>query len=727
MTEQPLRILYIAVTRTGSNGITSYILSSLKSMHGTVRGDLVMIAEPAQAVRGQIEALGGRVFHLPMRNRNPFRYVRELGNIIRDGGYDAVHANGNSCTLFVEMLAARRAGACVRIAHAHNTSCRQKALHAFLRPFFDRSYTAAAACGRAAGRFLFHDRPFTVLRNGIDTERFSFSAPAREEARRELGAEDRFMILHAGGFNEYKNQRFLLEPFAGARQKDSRLLLVFAGDGPLYENVKEEAARLGLDGTAVRFLGRRADVERLLAGADLFVLPSLYEGFPISLIEAQTSGIRCLVSETVTEDASILECVRRLPLKPEAWEDAMLDAARTDAPDRGAGENAVRTAGYDQKDTAKDLFEYYGDLLKGSLKKLFIVTRNMAGGGCERVLSQLVNRFDRQGTDCTVLTEYRHDSVFPLNAGVKLVPLIEKDSCSGRDVFRIFWNLRRLVRKEKPDVVLAMPDMVNVWTALFLAGTSVPVVISERNDPARFPSGKWKRALRLPAYRFVKGIVFQTEQQKEFFPDRIRRKGIVLDNPMELGRFEEPFAGVRGKTVVTAARFAPQKNLGMLVRAFGTFRETHPDWKLILYGEGPERKKLEELAGSERGRSVLLPGETRTLLDDIREAGMFVLTSDFEGMPNALMEAMASGLPCVSTDCPAGGPASLIRSGENGILIPVGDEAALTDAMQDIADDAGRAAELGRNAARIRERLDADIVAERWKKYLIGKSKRKKQ
>lgn len=353
------------------------------------------------------------------------------------------------------------------------------------------------------------------------------------------------------------------------------------------------------------------------------------------------------------------------------------------------------------------------------LKRLLIVTHNLAGGGCERVISLLSAFFCERGIDVSIATEYACESFYALDPRVRVFPLLQKNECGTRDIPKAYAALRRHVLSVRPDLVLALPEKVNVWAALFLLGARSPLVVCERNDPRRHPERTLKRILRRLVYPFAKGFVFQTAEQAAFFPRRVRARGAVLDNPLDTSTLPAPYFGERGKTVVSAGRLEPQKNFPLLVRAFAAFYQNHPDWKLIIYGEGGGRAALEGLCGELLPEgSYLLPGQSATLDFDMQKAGMFVLPSDFEGMPNVLIEAMAMGLPVVATDCPCGGPASLVRNGESGLLVPVGNEAALAAAMALLADEPGLAAKLGREAAGIRARVDAVTVTELWRAYL---------
>ena len=353
------------------------------------------------------------------------------------------------------------------------------------------------------------------------------------------------------------------------------------------------------------------------------------------------------------------------------------------------------------------------------MKKLMVVTHKMSGGGCERVIAQLLNCFARDGIECTLVTECGVPSFYDLPESVRQIYLTFDNTLKSSKIPRAYVKLRKLVQQEKPDLVLALPEKVNVWTVLFLLGTGVPVVVSERNDPHRHPENRIKRILRCLVYPFAKGFIFQTQEAADYFSKSIRRRGVVLDNPLDVSRIPAPHEGARRKVISAAGRLHEQKNFHLLIRAFARFYRVHHEYSLEIYGEGPDRNELMKLASSLGvAGAVHLPGQSKTLLEDINDSAMFVLSSDYEGMPNVLIEAMACGLCCIATDCPIGGVRSLIENGENGILIPIRNERALLEAMKTMADDPALAARLGQNATRIQQRLDETLVATEWRRYL---------
>lgn len=353
-------------------------------------------------------------------------------------------------------------------------------------------------------------------------------------------------------------------------------------------------------------------------------------------------------------------------------------------------------------------------------EKIVIITRNMVGDGAERVIAQLSNYFVAQGKTCKIITINDDEVFYALDRRIQVLPVGQKSDNKLLDKLLRYRMVRKMVRQEQPDLVLSLPEEIGVYVLLALLGTGIPVYVSERNNPWVMPDVKVTRLLRTLMYPFAKGLIFQTDMAKSFFPESIQRKGVVLKNPVDAQRIPNQYSGQRENVVVAAGRLSQQKNMPLLIKSFARFSGNHPDYVLRIFGEGELRQELTELAQSlNLADKVQLPGRSTALLEKMNSAAMFVLSSDYEGMPNVLLEAMCMGMPCISTDCPSGGPKELIDSGVNGLLVPVGDEAALQEAMEKMADPAF-AKQMADAAYEIRKELTSSAIFESWYEYLFG-------
>lgn len=352
-------------------------------------------------------------------------------------------------------------------------------------------------------------------------------------------------------------------------------------------------------------------------------------------------------------------------------------------------------------------------------EKILVITRNMVGDGAERVIAQLSNYFVAQGKTCRIITLNDDEVFYALDRRVAVLPVGQKSDNKLVDKLKRYGQVRKMVLKEQPDLVLSLPEEIGVYVLLALLGTGIPVYVSERNNPWVMPDVKVTRILRTLMYPFARGIIFQTKMASSFFPESIQRKGVVLSNPVDAGRIPQQYTGKRDQVVVAAGRLSPQKNMPLLMKAFAGFSEKHPDYRLRIFGEGELRQELTELAVSLGIADKLeLPGRSTALLEKMNSATMFVLPSDYEGMPNVLLEAMCMGMPVISTDCPSGGPKELIEDGVNGLLVPVGDETKMQEAMERMADPE-YAKQLADNALKIREKLTSQDVFVSWYRYLF--------
>ena len=361
------------------------------------------------------------------------------------------------------------------------------------------------------------------------------------------------------------------------------------------------------------------------------------------------------------------------------------------------------------------------------MKKIVVVTRSMSSGGAERVISEFVNYAAGQNISCSIIMMDNDEVFYKIDDSVEIMCIGNLSSNKILNRILKYKKLRNLATGINPDVVLAMPEDIGIYVIPAMLGSNIPVVVSERNNPWVMPYSKVSRLLRRIFYPFADGFIFQTKMAASFFSNNIQKKGIVLPNPLDLSHIPEPFPDERQKTIVAAGRLEKQKNFHLLIDAFEMFCNIHPEYSLVIYGEGNLRTEIEDYAAKKLPQNaVSIPGRDLHWLEKASKCSMFVSSSDYEGMPNALIEAMASGIPSISTDCPSGGSADVIDNAENGILVPVGDRLAMFKAMKEIAENSAFSDKLSKNALKIKERLNSEIVCSEWIMYLKGKCKNDK-
>ena len=365
MSDRAIRLLLVNTVPTVRNGQTMFLLKYLRAMDlsDMAVGYVARNEVPAE-LRAQLTALGVRIYELPMRNRKPLAYLKRLTAIIRAERYNIVHANGNSATLFWEMLAARRCGVPVRIAHSHNTFCVHRAVHRMLYWPMQWLTNYPMACGTAAGRWLFGRRRFEVVPIASDPETYRYRPETRAAMRGRMGLEGRIAVGCVAGFAPQKNHAFLLRAFAEAHRRNEALHLVLIGDGKLRDEIEAQIRELALS-DCVTLTGEVPDVPDRLQAMDAMALPSLFEGFPNVLVEWQLAGLPALVSDAVTRECDLTGLLRYLPLDEEAWAEALAGISTVDreAASRDGAEQAARR-GYDVRVEAARLKGRYRQMLE---------------------------------------------------------------------------------------------------------------------------------------------------------------------------------------------------------------------------------------------------------------------------------------------------------------------------------------------------------------------------
>lgn len=343
------------------------------------------------------------------------------------------------------------------------------------------------------------------------------------------------------------------------------------------------------------------------------------------------------------------------------------------------------------------------------MKVMFIIP-SMAGGGAERVIAVLANAFVEKGIGTKIMMTAGSDCVYELHPRIELIQTgVTTGGSMLKRISRIC-NMRKIFKKSRDSVIVAFEPDAAFFAGIAKIGLSMKMVASERNDPRSFGNSR----VRKLAYEMADKLVFQTKDAMEYFAPNIQKKGTIIPNPVN-DSLPEVYVGERKDTVVAVGRLEQQKNHRMLIEAFAEFVEAYPTYSLHLYGKGDMEEELKILAHQLKvEQKVIFEGFQKDVLLKIRDAGMYVLSSDYEGISNSLLEAMAIGLPVISTDCPCGGSRLCIKNEVNGLLIPVGDVKALADAMKKMAESSQKANEFGAEAAKIRERFSTNHIADQW-------------
>lgn len=344
-----------------------------------------------------------------------------------------------------------------------------------------------------------------------------------------------------------------------------------------------------------------------------------------------------------------------------------------------------------------------------------IVTASLSAGGAERVISQLLNEWCNNDLECSLILLNKTEMFYSIPKSVKVYEIGKLHKKHYIDKIKKYSAVRKLIKQIKPNVVLSMPEEIGIYVIGALLGTKYPVIVSERNNPWVMPDKKATRILRKLLYPFADGFIFQTKQAASFFSKKTQKKGIVLPNPLDLSRIPERYEGTREKVIVGAGRLEKQKNFYLLIDAFADFYQAHQDYKLVIYGEGSLRTSLESYASEKLPQETYsLPGKVNDLTNRLNKASAFVLSSDYEGVPNVLIEALASGVPSVSVDCAPGGAAELIEDGVNGYLVPVGNKNALAEKLSFLIDNPNVANEFSKKSVEIKNKFDAKKVCSSW-------------
>lgn len=353
--------------------------------------------------------------------------------------------------------------------------------------------------------------------------------------------------------------------------------------------------------------------------------------------------------------------------------------------------------------------------------KILFYINILSDGGAERVMSNLANQFAANGDEIFLVTTYKTPREYSVSDRVQRINLEEKPNQIKNRVIRNISRiakLRRIIKSKNPEVVVSFMKEPNFRNIIATRGLKTKTIVSVRNDPRVEYSGRIGRFIANNILTLADGCVFQTQEEKEFFSDKLTSKSTIIFNSVKDEFYNIERRPISGN-IVTLGRLSKQKNHQMLIDAFSLVLQEYSQSNLNIYGDGELKDYLTmKIIEDSLCNSVFLKGNTENVSDVLSTADIFVLSSNFEGMPNALMEAMAAGVPSIATDCPCGGPRVLIKQGVSGILVPTNDAQALAKAIIDLLKNNVKKKELGVNAQKAAEAFRPSIVFNDWNIYV---------
>lgn len=352
--------------------------------------------------------------------------------------------------------------------------------------------------------------------------------------------------------------------------------------------------------------------------------------------------------------------------------------------------------------------------------KLLFVNASLTDGGSERAMTLVANQMAALGHEVIMLLVRNKERTYEVSPNIEVVQLTYSSNNKLIILSKRLKAIRNIVKERKPNCVVSFMWDINVMTLASTLGMDVRKVVSERAFPKSGERSRFGTLLAHLFYRGASAIVFQTPDVMNCFPASLRNRGYVIPNIVREPDVE-PFKGVRAKRIVSVGRLTAQKNFAMLISAFAQFSQTHPEYVLEIFGEGGQRALLGELAHDLGvADKVSFAGYVSNVSERINDASIFVMSSNYEGISNAMAEALALGLPTVCTDCPVGGAALMIKDGVNGLLVPVGDSKALASAMSRIVDDDVLAKGLSDRAKDVVNHFSTKKIGLMWEEVISG-------
>lgn len=683
---QPVRILHI-LGNTQLGGAESRIMDLYRHMdRSVVQFDFVVHSKEEGYFNEEIRKLGGRIFRVPrFRVLNYFSYCRAWKKLLQehrdaDGRSEFHMIQGHmTSTAAIYLPIARKCGIETTIAHARSAGV-DKGLKGILTRFLRRNLSKKAdylfTCSELAGISVFGKKAVEqgrtrFLPNAIDCQKFAPDPLVREKIRRELGIENCYVIGHVGRFHYAKNHEYLLRVFAELVKRKTRdYVLLLLGEGSGMEDIRILSQELGI-GDKVYFLGNKSNVNDYYQAMDYFVYPSRFEGMPGTIVEAQTAGLRCLMSDTICKEVIATELVttRSISEDPGLWADEIEQHLQYQ---RSSRVDEMKELGFDVHGQAVLMTDFY------TKEKLLLISPMLHQGGFERVCittARLLKPYYDVSIvifdDADIAFDIRGLSIINIHLGVRNGKLAKITNLMRRAV-----RVRKLKQRMKPVIAYSFGPSANMVNALSKTSlTRVFLGLRGYQDVADDPKMKLyvRKADRIiccskeieaivqEKYGYLQTATLYNPYDAEGITELSKEK--VTDLPWKMEDEDRP------RILIGVGRDDPIKGFWHLIKAFYLVQKEIPQMRLIIMGDGSFEQAKSLVSELQLEQKVYFPGVRKNPYKYLAASEMFLLSSYTEGFPNVLVEAMILGRPLISTDCRTG-PAEILDHGKYGILVP---------------------------------------------------------
>lgn len=683
---QPVRILHI-LGNTQLGGAESRIMDLYRHMdRSVVQFDFVVHSKEEGYFNEEIRKLGGRIFRVPrFRVLNYFSYCRAWKKLLQehrdaDGRSEFHMIQGHmTSTAAIYLPIARKCGIETTIAHARSAGV-DKGLKGILTRFLRRNLSKKAdylfTCSELAGISVFGKKAVKqgrtrFLPNAIDCQKFAPDPLVREKIRRELGIENCYVIGHVGRFHYAKNHEYLLRVFAELVKRKTRdYVLLLLGEGSGMEDIRILSRELGIE-DKVYFLGNKSNVNDYYQAMDYFVYPSRFEGMPGTIVEAQTAGLRCLMSDTICKEviATDLVTTRSISEDPGLWADEIEQHLQYQ---RSSRVDEMKELGFDVHGQAVLMTDFY------TREKLLLISPMLHQGGFERVCittARLLKPYYDVSIvifdDADIAFDIRGLSIINIHLGVRNGKLAKITNLMRRAV-----RVRKLKQRMKPVIAYSFGPSANMVNALSKTSlTRVFLGLRGYQDVADDPKMKLyvRKADRIiccskeieaivqEKYGYLQTATLYNPYDAEGITELSKEK--VTDLPWKMEDEDRP------RILIGVGRDDPIKGFWHLIKAFYLVQKEIPQMRLIIMGDGSFEQAKSLVSELQLEQKVYFPGVRKNPYKYLAVSEMFLLSSYTEGFPNVLVEAMILGRPLISTDCKTG-PAEILEHGKYGILVP---------------------------------------------------------